>query len=358
VPLPPGWTRRRIFRLARTFTVLAVVVIVIALLVSRRDHGTVAAGSSTTTGHESSAPTAATRTTTPPTTQPPAPTTLSVTTLPVRLSSARSREVAVSDGMHVLVAGGQLASGTSSTDVLTFDPAANTVGKTGKLATGVHDAAGAFINGETLVFGGGTETHTIGTVQAVAADGTGRVTGRLPAPRSDVSAVVTGDHAIVVGGFDGSNPTLDILSTTDGTTFTTVGRLAEPVRYAAAVINGTTLYVIGGEWNGTFSSSVQAFDLTAGGTADVSMHLPTGLAHANAFVLDGGIYVAGGRTAATAYTDEISRLDPATGQTTPAGALPAAESDAAAAVVGSTAYLLGGERNGKLDTIVAVSVPH
>jgi hypothetical protein len=59
-------------------------------------------------------------------------------------------------------------------------------------------------------------------------------------------------------------------------------------------------------------------------------------------VLDGTVYVLGGHVGGR-WTDEVARLDPASGTLSVVAHLPVAVSDAAAAVVGTTAYLLGGE---------------
>lgn len=82
--------------------------------------------------------------------------------------------------------------------------------------------------------------------------------------------------------------------------------------------------------------------------------LPSPLSRAMAFVLNGRLYVAGGRRAGVALKDIVA-LDPATGKVTAAGQLPATASDGVAAVIGQKAYLIGGERDQVLDTVVALT---
>jgi N-acetylneuraminic acid mutarotase len=281
---------------------------------------------------------------------------LTADVLATHLSAPLSRAVAVPDGRGgILVAGGLTAAKASATVIDRFDPTGPTITGAGRLRTGVHDTAAALIGERLVVFGGGTATGETATVQAAGSDATSDAIGQLPSARSDHGAVGLGDgqgRVAVVGGFDGNSPSLDVLTTVDGVTYTTLGRLAEPVRYAAVAADATTLYVIGGEWNGQYSSAVQAIDVQTGATRVISQ-LPEPLGHASVFSLDGAIYLAGGR-GPNGYTDRIGRLDPATGAVVTVGHLPAAESDGPAAVAGDTAYIFGGEHNGTLDTIVAL----
>jgi hypothetical protein len=63
--------------------------------------------------------------------------------------------------------------------------------------------------------------------------------------------------------------------------------------------------------------------------------------------------VAGGRTGA-AVTDAVLRFDPARIRFTAVGHLPGALSDFGVAVVGSTAYLVGGESPKPVNTVIQV----
>jgi hypothetical protein len=80
------------------------------------------------------------------------------------------------------------------------------------------------------------------------------------------------------------------------------------------------------------------------------------MGHATALILDGEIFVLGGRSG-TVPSATIFRLDPASGALTLAGQLPRAVSDAGSVVVGGVGYLVGGEITGPaepLDTVVAL----
>jgi hypothetical protein len=77
-----------------------------------------------------------------------------------------------------------------------------------------------------------------------------------------------------VGEYDGNAATRDILATTDGTTFRVDGQLPVAVRYAALSAVGHALYTFGGEWAGTESDAVQAFE-THTGRASSSVTFPS-----------------------------------------------------------------------------------
>lgn len=287
---------------------------------------------------------------------------LAVQVAPWHLGAPVSRAVALPDGHDLLVLGGLATGDVSTPDIWQIDPSTGATTKLGSLPTAVHDAAGAFLGGRALVFGGGSSS-TVGTVQAFSPGSGGAAdVGSLPAPRSDVSAAVSDGRAYVLGGFDGSALVPDVLATSDGTHFTRVGTLVQPVRYGAAAALGGQIYVVGGELGTTESATtpttdVQRFDPRTG-TTTVIGHLPVALGHASAVAIDGQLFALGGRTA-TGPSAAIYRIDPRTGKVTTAGTLPSPRSDAAVAEVGDRAYLVGGETTGPtapLDTVLVASL--
>jgi hypothetical protein len=110
-------------------------------------------------------------------------------------------------------------------------------------------------------------------------------------------------------------------------------------------VTGTTIYLFGGltaggEYNGTFSTVVQSFDVATGQSRVIGqLHVP--LAHARAALVDGEILVFGGWTPA-GPTAAILRFDPADATVTPAGSLPGSVADEAIGTVGSAVYLASG----------------
>ncbi len=264
-----------------------------------------------------------------------------------------SREVVLASGGHLLVLGGLTGAG-STAQVVDVDPASGTVHVVGRLASAVHDAAGALIGGEPDVFGGGASA-TVDTVQSFRAGQAGRVVGHLPQPRSDLVAATVGGATYVLAGYTGSTSLAAALRTTDGTTFTQVATLPVPVRYPAVAASGGRIYLFGGEHAGSVTDAVQEVD-PAAGSARVVGRLPVPLAHAAAAVRsDGTVVLAGGRSGGS-VRDQVLVYDPATGRTTQAGRLPYPVADAGVAVVSGTLWLVGGETPGRVATAIRVAL--
>ncbi|HXZ61161.1 MAG TPA: hypothetical protein VEG62_00365, partial [Acidimicrobiales bacterium] len=99
-------------------------------------------------------------------------------------------------------------------------------------------------------------------------------------------------------------------------------------------------------------NDVQAIDVDDG-SATVVSHLPGAVTEASAFTLDGAVFVAGGLRAGIVQRG-VFRLDPASGSLTAVALLPEPRAVAAVAVVGGTAYLIGGESPDRLASIVTL----
>lgn len=289
---------------------------------------------------------------------PPVASRLTVLTEPWRLPAAVSRPVVLPDGSGFIILGG-LATGDRSTDwVVRVDPATGAAVPTGTLALAVHDSAGAVLGGRDVLFGGGSYS-TVSVVQDWSGSGTGREIGNLPSGRSDLGAVTVGSTTYIVGGFDGTHMDPEVLVTSDGLTFRPVAALPVPVRYPAVGYAAATLWVFGGvtstsEGGTQETTAIQRIDPTTG-QASVVGHLPEAMGHATAVSLAGQVFVLGGRSGTTPSA-AIWRLNPANSSVEPAGTLPQALSDAGS-VVGSTAYLVGGEVTGPaapLSSVVAL----
>jgi len=264
-----------------------------------------------------------------------------------------SRAVVVALGGRLLVLGG-LAPGDSTTArVWSVEVSRRTTTSAGHLATAVHDASGAVLGGHVFVFGGGAAT-TVATVQEYSG-GASHVVGALPQPRSDSSATVIGGTAYVVGGFDGRRMTRDVLATTDGMHFHAVAKLLVGVRYPAVVADGADLLVVGGALattegtvNGAQTTDIQQVDPRTGHVTVIG-HVADPLAHAFGLTVDGVPCFAGGRVAGGAVRGIWAlphlRL---------LGRLPQAVSDAAAAVIGATTYVIGGEAAGPGEPVSSV----
>jgi hypothetical protein len=253
------------------------------------------------------------------------------------------------------VIGGADRADVSTDTVLALDPRTGKVSSGGTLVHAMHDAAAAAIGGRTLVFGGGAATG-FDTVQELVPGGAAHQIGRLPVAASDLSAVSSGGAAYVLGGYDGQGAVASVFRTTDGRSFTRVAQLPTPVRYTAAAAIGNRVYAFGGELStGANTPQIQEYDTGTGRTSVIG-HLPQGVDHASALVLNGIIYLVGGRRNGAA-SDRILRFDPSRNTVVPAGRLPSPVFDAASGTIAGVGYLAGGigAQGTSVDSVVALS---
>lgn len=276
--------------------------------------------------------------------------------LPVDLS----RSVVLPVNTDLGVFGGLTTSGTSG-KIYEIDPGTGTTTAVATMPVPVRDAGGAVIGSTYYVFGGATTAATeTAAVQGFSFTSStqmnGSVVSNLTAKRSAEGAATVSGQVYLVGGYDGTAYVSSVVSTSDGMNFAPSGTLSPAVRYpAVAALNGM-VYVIGGEVSphAADSTVVQQINLTTSTVTDLSP-LAVGLSHAVAVTLNNNIYVLGGRSGGHAIAT-ISLLNPTTGQLQPVGQLPSARSDMGVAVIGQTAYLIGGEGDGgkPVDTVVTV----
>lgn len=270
-------------------------------------------------------------------------------TLPWSLRSPISREVLApgTSSTEILIAGGLNGSGTAS-GVFSLDLQNGALHDVGSLPVATHDAGSATLGSGTFLFGGG-DTSVSQAVEETSPSGSA-ATGTLPTPRADSSAVAIGSTAYVIGGYDGTHALPDILATTTGTTFSVVARLSVPVRYAAVAAVGSTVYIFGGEeqtasgtWQAT--NTVQAFN-TVQDTVHVVSTLPEALVGMIAVAFGQQVYVTGGE-GSSGTNGTIWAFDPQTETFLHAGQLMQPVAYAPAIVVGTTAWIIGGEVAGR-----------
>ena len=292
-----------------------------------------------------------------------APMVLQAVPAPYQLPAPITRAVVFPQpGNNLLIAGGLNARSATTNAVTLLNPVTGHTQQEAKLAVPTHDAGGAVLGGKPFVFGGGS-LASIGTVQS--GSGTSwAAAGRLPGVRSDLSAVTVGRRAYLVGGYDGSSYDAGVLATSDGTRFTVAARLPVPVRYPAVAALGSHIWVFGGQTPSGITDVIQQIN-TATGRASVAGRLPAPAAHAAGFTLGGRIFVAGGQTAPASGTSGVAspsatlttsrkvleyRPPPGAatrgGSTVTAAMLPVPVANGAAAVLGGTGYLVGGDQNG------------
>ena len=276
-----------------------------------------------------------------------------------QLENPLSRMVLLPAGSGSLaILGGLTAADTSASGIFRLKLSDGSLTAIGTLPAAVHDAAGAVIGSNYLVFGGGS-VNTVASVEtAPVAGGNGKVISNLPQPRSDCTATTVGGEAIIVGGYNGSTADASVLATRDALSYKSVSSLKVPVRYAALATLGDSVYVfggleVGGPGSGQPSDAVQRIDLATGSTTVVGS-LPIPLEGAMAFVLNGHIYLAGGDTGSGSNLKSnaaVWTFQSKAGFKVVA-TLPFAVSNAGVAVTGGAAWIVGGEHNGRTTAVV------
>jgi hypothetical protein len=315
--------------------------------------------------------------------------------LPWRLPAPVSREVVLPAQGRLLIVGG-LRGTVSDQQILALDGIGGQLRPVGSLPAGVHDAAGAVVAGQDVVFGGGSPA-TVAGIESFASPSRphhlgpfpktqASSVGQLPQPRSDATAATIGPRTYIVGGYDGSRPDPGVLATTDGRTFQRVASLPVPVRYAAVAALSGKLYAFGGEaisgpQAGHPVDDIQMVD-PGNGSAALVGHLPEPLQGAAAVALGGHIYLAGGDTSRAqrgptpgvgntqlsppvepdagwlTTVATIWAFDPARKRMLPAGRLQVPVSHAGVAVLGARAWLVGGETGSRQLSVVQMMTPN
>ncbi|MBV9660827.1 MAG: hypothetical protein JO337_06695, partial [Acidimicrobiales bacterium] len=333
---PPRRQPLEVYR-RRRLTVVTALMVILGLILYATSGGA-------SSSHKKASP--------PPTTAapPPPPAHLEVGLAPWRLPSPLSHTVALAVNGDIDIFGGLTGTGqTTSAAIIQIDPSTGQAQNLANLPVAVHDAAGAAVGSKYYVFGGGAATPSAAAqslnTQVTQGAPVSALAGQLPNPRADMGAA-TGPSgtAYLAGGYDGSQLTASVLATSDGSTFSSIGQLTVPVRYPAVAAVGSQLLVVGGDpATGPATDDIQAVDLKTGQSGVVG-HLPVTLSHAAAATLDGSVYIFGGRSAGNVVDTVYKLVASSSGvSATAAGALPVPASDMAVAVLGQTAYLVGGE---------------
>jgi N-acetylneuraminic acid mutarotase len=130
------------------------------------------------------------------------------------------------------------------------------------------------------------------------------------------------------------------------------------LRDPAVVAVGGQLVIAGGMTAKGPSKALYGFDPRTNQVAGIAP-LPTALAHAQAVVLHGRVYLIGGQVSAQgSQTDAILDYDPVTAHITSAGRLPTPLSDAGLATLGDQVVVAGGiDDAGQLHQEVWLSAP-
>ena len=280
--------------------------------------------------------------------------TVTVARSALKLPAGRSRAGVLVEGSTLFICGGLTSAGGTTSSILRIELETGRITALGALAVAVHDAGAAALGNVGFVFGGG-RTVAGQRVQRIDAAGHATPIGELPAPRADLAAIAVGGEVLIVGGGTPARPDPLILATTDGIHFREVARLIVAVRYPAVAVLDGIVYVAGGSTPSGETDAIQTID-PATGVVRLVGHLPHPIADATALLVGGGLVLAGGRDRGRVL-DELWLIGSGGRSVSIAGHLPYAVADAAGATINSVGYLIGGETNMPIASILTITAP-
>jgi YVTN family beta-propeller protein len=250
--------------------------------------------------------------------------------------------VAPQSGGRALLLGGLTAADQSTDEIIAAT--AHTARVVGHLPSARHDTAAVTLGRAAYVFGGGTASAQLDDIVRVdPASGASAVVAHLPTASSDSAAAAIGGTAYIVGGYTGLRWLNTIVAWRPGSAAHVVAHLPITVRYAAVTAAGKRLVIAGGSLeNGTAGNAVYEY-VPATGRITRLGSLPAPTTHAAAAALGSVAYVIGGRGATLGtQTGRIVSIDLRTDRVRTVGSLLTARSDLGAATTGARILLAGG----------------
>lgn len=278
----------------------------------------------------------------------------SVTSLSVKLPSARQGASAVWDGRHAYIFGGFHSSSGASDEIVRYDPTTHTVTvMDARLPSPRYYASAVWDGTHAYIFGGSSGSTAANISQIVRYDPSTdsvSVVASLPTGLDGTSAVWDGRYAYIFGGrVFGGLTTSQILRFDPGTATIAVlpAALPEPVQGTSAVFDGTRAYVFGGlTWAGFWTDRVTSFNPESGAVATMSARLPTGRGYTSAVWSGAEAIVFGGHNAGTS-SDQVVSYDPGSDSVTVPGAFfPYPDYLTGAVWDGTHGYIFGGVNQG------------
>lgn len=174
-------------------------------------------------------------------------------------------------------------------------------------------------------------------------------------PRSESAIAQLGGRMYVLGGYPVGRIPSDVVQVWDAAAdrWELGPPLPMPLHHVMAASVGGTLYAIGGEFDGAGTGRPSLFVDTVFALAPAAGQwvprapMPTGRSAGATAVLDGKIYVVGGRPPAG---PELEMYDPATDTWTVLPSMPTARNHLAAGFVDGKLYVVGGRFGGGFDS--------
>ena len=341
MPAGSGFTRRSIGRVTLLLAALAVVTAV-GVVVGRELKPAVGSGPALTTATNSASSSGTAQTTSP---APPSAAVVAVTKWgPLlvkpfgRFRPAGGRSGAALAGTTLVVAGG------TGSDRVVAGPAGKALDSAGTLP-GPRAAPQVFTVGKTVYVLGGEDgqTPTAEIVRLAPAAGKAVQVGTFEEPLAEAGVAARGGSVYLAGGWTGEKYATAVLEFTPPSTVVLVARLPVAVRSPAVALLRHTLYVVGGATANGLSKQTFAVDVDTGAVTTLE-DLPQPVEQAVLLVSGTKLYLLGGLTAAGKATATIVAIDPATGQATRAGRMPAPMAGAAAVATASGTLVVDSSR--------------
>lgn len=277
------------------------------------------------------------------------------------MPTARSEVTAAVLDRKIYVVGGFEATGTNTSAVEVYDPATDTWDSVAPLPIALDHAMAVARHGLLYVIGGyRVYDSDISSVTYEYDPSLDRWRTRSPLllPRAAGAAVVVNDEVIYIIGGVGPEPEVVQAYNPEGASWQRLGALTAPREHLTAQVVDGTIYVIGGRWQFRNVDTVELYSTVEGSCCwRTGTPMPTARGGLASAVLDGRVHVFGGEDVIDRRTfAEHEVYDPATDRWTIAPPMPTARHGLAAQAVDGKIYVIGGGPQAALSTSPLVEV--
>jgi N-acetylneuraminic acid mutarotase len=173
----------------------------------------------------------------------------------------------------------------------------------------------------------------------------------MPTPRTEVTAAVLENEIYVIGGFDGAGQVTDIVEvyTIANNSWTNGPPLPEPLHHTAAASYNGKIYVVGG-YTSPWSPSNKLFIYDSlQGKWQEGKPMPTARGALNANFINGTLYAIGGSSDRPLNSNEA--YNPSSDTWTTKAFMPTSRHHAGSAVVDGKIFVVGGRISDSLENI-------
>lgn len=187
--------------------------------------------------------------------------------------------------------------------------------------------------------------------QTVATESFWTAAAPMPTPRTEVAAAALENEIYVIGGFDESSQITDIVEVYSiaNNSWTTVAPLPEPLHHIAAASYDGKIYVVGGYTSPWYPSNKLFIYDSVQNKWQEGKSMPTARGALNVNFINGTLYAIGGSSDRPLNSNEAYELSSETWTTK--AFMPTARHHAGSAVVDGKVFVMGGRISGSLENI-------